>query len=177
MVQESVYQSFITKLSKKIKEFTWELPEAYNLDDSTKKIIGNVEKVLEKATKYGITHLPVHINFVTGVTHTLFKPVVLVDNVPPYFWDNLSNGIPTPVVTVQSFRTTKEAVSLINNTSSFALSIWGNNITTCNELALAANVSCVWINSFGLLSADVPLKDNQNLNCSYLGGSEGENYT
>lgn len=172
LIQESVYESFITKLSKKIKEFTWELPEAYNLDDSTKKMIGNVEKVLEKATKHGIKHLPMHRDFTAGGTQTLFKPVVLLDNVPPYFW-NKSSGIPTPVVTVQSFRTTKEAVSLISNTASFALSIWGNNITVCNELALSANVSNVWINAFGLLNADVALKDNQNLNCSFLGGQKG----
>lgn len=52
-----------------------------------------------------------------------------------------------PVVTLQSFKTTEEAIALSNATDyGLAATIWTQNITTANKVSAAIEVGIVWVN-------------------------------
>ncbi|GBP85050.1 hypothetical protein EVAR_48387_1 [Eumeta japonica] len=61
------------------------------------------------------------------------------------------------IILVEAYRTTKELLALLNAHSCNYLSLWCNDLSTANEVALAADVTNVWINDFGIFDGPAPI--------------------
>lgn len=61
-----------------------------------------------------------------------------------------------PIVTMEIFRTSKEAISLANSSLKDSVSLWSENVSTVYEYTKGLNCNQVWVNSNGILNKQFP---------------------
>ena len=77
-------------------------------------------------------------------------------------------------MTVQSFRTAKEAVALANNTTfGLGASVWSENLSTSLEVALMIKAGTVWINGHNMFDAAAGFGGYRESGFGRDGGKEG----
>ena len=78
-----------------------------------------------------------------------------------------------PVVTLQSFKSTEEAISLANNTQyGLAASVWTENITTAQHVAKTLQMGIVWVNCWMLRDLRTPFGGVKSSGVGREGGWE-----
>ena len=100
--------------------------------------------------------------------------------IEPTVFENLSNDCKVnqeeifgPVVTLQSFKSTEEAISLANDTQyGLAASVWTENITTAQKVALKLQMGIVWINCWMLRDLRTPFGGVKSSGVGREGGWE-----
>lgn len=149
-VQESIYKSFISKLSKRIARIELDEMPIGKLNDFVRKILNDTDAALQYSAMNGVQFVEMHPSFFTDAAKDCFKPLVLLDTcLSDNLWECFDFGKRRmPLVGLQAFRTTKEVVNMINRHPSQALSVWCNNSAISDELAISVDVSCIWINSY-----------------------------
>lgn len=100
--------------------------------------------------------------------------------IEPTVFENLSNDCKVnqeeifgPVVTLQSFKSTEEAILLANDTQfGLAASVWTENITTAQNVALRLQMGIVWINCWMLRDLRTPFGGVKSSGVGREGGWE-----
>ena len=100
--------------------------------------------------------------------------------IEPTVFENLSNDCKVnqeeifgPVVTLQSFKSMEEAISLANDTQyGLAASVWTENITTAQNMALKLQMGIVWINCWMLRDLRTPFGGVKSSGVGREGGWE-----
>lgn len=142
LVQESILPKFLALIKPKIKKF----PEEYlKNEDLTHKITST----LEKLRRMGLVLIhnesdpnPVQSTIVQNVTREFFEEVEFV----------------LPIVTLNVFRTSKEAVGLANSLSGGSASVWCENISMALEIVKELKFENIWINCNGLFNPNFPFQ-------------------
>jgi aminomuconate-semialdehyde/2-hydroxymuconate-6-semialdehyde dehydrogenase len=100
--------------------------------------------------------------------------------IEPTIFENLPNTCSInqeevfgPVVTLQKFTTTAEAISLANN-SSYGLSatIWSNDVAKANAVAAQVQAGVIWINCWLIRDLRTPFGGMKNSGIGREGGNE-----
>ncbi|XP_077293944.1 uncharacterized protein LOC143916629 [Arctopsyche grandis] len=161
-VQESIHKSFISKLSKRIARIELDETPSGKLNDFVRKILNDTDTVLKHSATNGVELVAMHPSFYTDAAKDSFKPLVLLDTcLSDNLWESFDFGKRRmPLVGLQAFRTTKEAVNMINRHPSQALSVWCDNSAISDELATSVDVSCIWINSYERSNPNYSWTDN-----------------
>jgi aminomuconate-semialdehyde/2-hydroxymuconate-6-semialdehyde dehydrogenase len=100
--------------------------------------------------------------------------------IEPTVFENLSNDCKVnqeeifgPVVTLQSFKSTEEAISLANDTQyGLAASVWTESITTAQNIALRLQMGIVWVNCWMLRDLRTPFGGVKSSGVGREGGWE-----
>ena len=61
-----------------------------------------------------------------------------------------------PIVTMEIFRTSKEAISLANSSIKDSVSLWSENVSSVYEYTKGLNCYQIWVNSNGILNKEFP---------------------
>ena len=61
-----------------------------------------------------------------------------------------------PIVTMEIFRTSKEAISLANSSVKDSVSLWCENVSSVYEYTKGLNCYQIWVNSNGILNKQFP---------------------
>ena len=79
-----------------------------------------------------------------------------------------------PVLTVQTFRTPKEAVALANNTKyGLGASVWTENVGLALETAISIRAGAVWVNGHNMFDAAAGFGGYKESGYGREGGREG----
>lgn len=100
--------------------------------------------------------------------------------IEPTVFENLSNDCKVnqeeifgPVVTLHSFKSTEEAISLANDTQyGLAASVWTESITTAQNVALRLQMGIVWVNCWMLRDLRTPFGGVKSSGVGREGGWE-----
>lgn len=149
-------EHFEKKLKDKIIKLETSYPKNFKITTGMNGVLSNLKNVLKFVVDNNIKHIPMPENFYGDDPQYAFKPLILVDNcVEDNFWESKVDKRYQLPVGLQAFRTTKEVLNLVKKNSCYAISIWCDNSSTSDEAALSADVECVWINSYGQMSAPI----------------------
>lgn len=158
IVEESITQTFLSKIEGHLNAFKSGNPMDFDTDISAITIPEQREKIevmIEKTIKSG------------GKVFYSKKMEGMPDK-GIYFPPTLISGIKAgseisdeeifgPVLTVYPFRTEEEAISLANDTKyGLAAGIWSSDVKRAGRVASMINAGTVWINEYHLLSAAAP---------------------
>ncbi len=173
LVQESVEKLFIKKLKSRMEKLR----------------VGNP---LDKSIDIGAIVAPVQLKKIQSIvkkgeregsklwqpswacpTDGLFYPPSIFTNVSPSSFI-AQVEIFGPVLSILSFRTPSEAVSIANNTPyGLAASIWSENINLALDIAPKIKAGVIWINSTNLFDAACGFGGYKESGFGREGGSEG----
>ena len=79
-----------------------------------------------------------------------------------------------PVLTVQTFRTPKEAIALANNSNyGLAASVWSENIGLALETAISLKAGAMWVNAHNIFDAAAGFGGYKESGIGREGGREG----
>ncbi len=142
LVQESILSKFLAIIKPKLKPF----PQEYAInEDLTHKFTSS----LEKLRKIGLVVIqneldsnPIKSTIVQNVTREFLEEIEFV----------------LPIVTLNVFRTSKEAVTLANSLSGGSASVWCENISMAFEIAKGVKCPNVWVNSNGIFNPNFPFQ-------------------
>jgi aldehyde dehydrogenase (NAD+) len=174
LVQESVADRFVDKIKSRMKT----LRTAGSLDkcvdmgaivDRTQR--DNIDSFVNAGRAEGNEIFQVEVP--TNVDSALFYPPTLVTNVHSAS-TLVQEEIFGPVLTVQTFRTPKEAVSLANNTKyGLGASVWTENIGLALETAVSVKAGVVWVNGHNMFDAAAGFGGYRASGFGREGGREG----
>ena len=173
LIQESVEKLFITKLKARMEKLR----------------VGNP---LDKSIDIGAIVAPVQLKKIKSIVKKgekegskLWQPswVCPTDGLfyPPSIFTNVSPSsyiaqveIFGPVLSILSFRTPSEAVSIANNTPyGLAASVWSENINLALDIAPKIKAGVIWINSTNLFDASCGFGGYKESGFGREGGVEG----
>ena len=173
LVQESIEKKFIKKLKKRMEKLRVGNPLDKSIDIGA--IVASVQlkkikQIVKKGEKEGCSlWQPSWASPKEG----LFYPPSLFTNVSPSSYI-AQIEIFGPVLTVLSFRTPSEAVSIANNTPyGLAASVWSENINLALDVAPKIKAGVIWINSTNLFDAACGFGGYKESGFGREGGSEG----
>ena len=173
LVQESVEKIFIRKLKSRMEKLRVGNPLDKSIDIGAivapvqlKKIQSIVKKGEKEGSKLWQPSL-------ACPTDGLFYPPSIFTNVSPSSFI-AQVEIFGPVLSVLSFRTPSEAVSIANNTPyGLAASIWSENINLALDIAPKIKAGVIWINSTNLFDAACGFGGYKESGFGREGGIEG----
>lgn len=173
LVQESVQETLVAKLKDRLSRFRIgdPLDKAIDMGALADPIqAARVEQLTQDAIHDGATAWQPDIACPSG--GCFVRPTLLLD--VDQSNSAVTNEIFGPVLTVQSFRTLKEAGELANNTRyGLAASIWSENIGRCHDMAARLKAGVVWINSANQFDAAVGFGGYKESGYGREGGLEG----
>lgn len=156
LVQESVHENFLAKLTEAAKATTFGTPEK---EDILYGPLNNVNQL--KRVKGFLERLPEHATITTGGKQ--------VEDMPGFFFEPtvvdglkqddeaIQKEIFGPVITVQTFSTEEEAVEMANGVEyGLASSVWTTNHARALRMSRALDFGCVWVNCHIPLVAEMP---------------------
>jgi aldehyde dehydrogenase (NAD+) len=173
LVQESIEKKFIQKLKKRMEKLRVGDPLDKSIDIGA--IVAPVQlKKIDKLVKQGKKDgADLWQPSWTCPTEGLFYPPSLFTNVTPASFI-AQVEIFGPVLSVLTFRTPNEAVSLANNTPyGLAASIWTENINLALDIAPKVKAGVIWINSTNLFDAACGFGGYKESGVGSEGGIEG----
>lgn len=159
LVQEGIFDEFMTLFLKRIKEIKVAPTSDLNAgmgpvvsEKQLKTILGYIEKTKSEGGEllYGGKQLTEGefkngyfvepTAFLINQNHTIFKEEIF-----------------GPVVGITKFKTTEEAVALANNSHyGLAGAVWSKNHETARKVASQLETGTVWINEYHLLNPGMP---------------------
>ncbi|KAL0271945.1 UNVERIFIED_CONTAM: hypothetical protein PYX00_005090 [Menopon gallinae] len=166
IVQESVHQTFLDKITRKIESFTTE--KKYDptfFDDVSGK---ELKRILTECKKAGAKVF----------TPRKFEEIgcwcpVLISEYQSIEWD-FHHQPALPLVMLLVCRTASEAVQLVNNSPfSLGTSVWTENLSQALDMASNIESSLVWINCHGLINASVSFEPSHRSGIGCFGGVDG----
>lgn len=177
LIQEEIYEQFKTALIEKVKALKVGNPLEKNSD------IGAIvsEPHLLKVLSYVELAKSEGGKLLVGGNRLQFSGEIETGFfLEPTIFENLANScrinqeeIFGPVVTLQSFKTTNEAISLANDTQyGLAASVWTENITTAQYVAQALQMGIVWVNCWMLRDLRTPFGGVKSSGVGREGGWE-----
>ena len=173
LVQESVEKLFIKKLKARMEKLRVGNPLDKSIDIGAivapvqlKKIQSIVKKGEKEGSKLWQPSW-------ACPSEGLFYPPTIFTNVSPASFI-AQVEIFGPVLSVLSFRTPSEAVSIANNTPyGLAASIWSENINLALDIAPKIKAGVIWINSTNLFDASCGFGGYKESGFGREGGIEG----
>lgn len=173
LVQECIYEQFKHKLSE--KKLNLGSYENFNLTETTSTQLKIIEDIIEKAKCEGVEVIKME-----DITKSI-SASFLLENISIPLMEDLQSHVGLPVVYVQTFRTFKEAVNLLNSNNfkrdgatsylydekKAALSIWSNSSAISFDMAFAAQTNLVWINNYEISPA-LWHPDNEHFKSMYI---------
>ena len=173
LVQESIEKQFIKKLKKRMEKLRVGNPLDKSIDIGAIVApvqLKKIKEIVKKGEKEGSSlWQPGWACPKEG----LFYPPTLFTNVSPSSYI-AQVEIFGPVLTVLSFRTPSEAVTIANNTPyGLASSIWSENINLALDVAPKIKAGVIWINSTNLFDAACGFGGYKESGFGREGGPEG----
>lgn len=162
IVQESIYEKFLSEMARKIENFTPGEPDFPVLADECWKDLNNL---LSECSKEGAEVL---INR-KCLERRSWGPILVSE----YHQANYHPDL--PVMTLHTCRTASEAVVLANNSSySLGTSVWTEDLSQGLDVASNVDSTLVWINCHGLINASVSFEPSRKSGVGCFGGADGE---
>lgn len=179
LVQEGVQQ----RLVHKIKERMMTLRLGQSLDKCTdmgplvdQRQVDDVQSHIDTAREEGAD---VYQACMDGIprrpdgTEGLWVPPTLITNVSSVS-TIVQEEVFGPVLTVQSFRTAKEAIKLANNTRyGLGASVWTEEMALAMEVAISIKAGTVWVNGHNMFDAAAGFGGYRESGFGRDGGREG----
>ncbi|WP_041793900.1 aldehyde dehydrogenase family protein [Micavibrio aeruginosavorus] len=173
LVQESIYDSFVEKLKRRMQNLRVGNPMDKCVDlgavvDKTQ--LDRITKLVDKAVKDGAEIYQIKD---ACPTKGCFYPPTILTNVEPS--DEIAQiEVFGPVLSVISFRNQQDAVAIANNTRfGLAATVWTENINMALEMAPAIKAGVVWINSSNRFYAGCGFGGYRESGYGREGGKEG----
>jgi aldehyde dehydrogenase (NAD+) len=173
LVQESVYESMLTKLRARMATLRVGAPldKAVDMGAIVAPVqLERMRRMVDQGVQQGAacwqasTRLP---------ERGLFFPPTLLTNVHPSSMV-VQEEIFGPVLVAMSFRTLSEAVELANNTTyGLAASVWSENINVALEVASRVKAGVVWVNGTNFFDAACGFGGYRESGFGREGGREG----
>jgi aldehyde dehydrogenase (NAD+) len=173
LVQESIEERFITKLTKRMSSLRVGDPLDKSVDIGALVAPVQVERIRD-LMKRGVAEGAVvyEPDGMVPAKGCFLKPA-LVTNVSPAN-TLVAEEIFGPVLVAMSFRTPEEAVALANNTKyGLAATIWSENINLALDIAPKIKAGVVWINGTNNFDAAVGFGGYKESGFGREGGREG----
>lgn len=173
LVQEGAQETLVQKLKARLSRFRIgdPLDKAIDMGALADPVqVVRVEQMIADAAHDGATLWQPQIECPKGGCY--IKPTLLLDV------DQASKAVQDeifgPVLTIQSFRTLKEASDLANNTRyGLAASIWSENIGRAHDMASRIKAGVIWINTANQFDAAVGFGGYKESGYGREGGLEG----
>lgn len=173
LVQEGIEDALVAKLQARLSRFRIgdPLDKAIDMGALADPVqVVRVEQMVADAAHDGATLWQPAIDCPKGGCY--IKPTLLLDV------DQASKAVQDeifgPVLTIQSFRTVKEAADLANNTRyGLAASIWSENIGRAHDMARRIKAGVIWINTANQFDAAVGFGGYKESGYGREGGLEG----
>lgn len=173
LVQEGVEDTLVKKLKARLNRFRIgdPLDKAIDMGAMADPVqVVRVDQMVGDAAHDGATLWQPDID--VPKTGCFLKPTLLLD--VGQSSRAVQEEIFGPVLTVQSFRTLKEAADLANNTRyGLAASIWSENIGRAHDMASRIDAGVIWVNSANQFDAAVGFGGYKESGYGREGGLEG----
>jgi aminomuconate-semialdehyde/2-hydroxymuconate-6-semialdehyde dehydrogenase len=177
LIEESIYSTFKKEFLEKTKQLTVGDP----LDENSKQgaIVSKVHfdkimRCIDTARQEGGKILcGGHSVIVEGrCANGYFIEPTIIEGLGPHSQTN-QEEIFGPVVTLQSFKTEEEALTLANATNyGLAATIWTQDISKANRVAAKVESGIIWINCWLLRDLRTPFGGMKNSGVGREGGWE-----
>ena len=173
LVQENMYESFLEKLKRRMRQL--QLGDALDKGIDIGAIVDpmqyeNIDKWVKRGAADGAQVFQPECDLPTT---GCFYPPTLLTNVEAAS-ALAQEEIFGPVLVAMSFRTPSEAVEMANNTRyGLAASIWSENISLALDTARKVKAGSVWINSTNLFDAASGFGGYRESGFGREGGKEG----
>lgn len=161
IIHTSIRDEFVARLLKQVAKLKFGDPMDYHTDIGPIANKPQFEKVLtmiSEALEEGATVVTGgHAQSVEGLSNGYFVAPTILENVKvtDRIWQEEVFG---PVLCVNSFDTTDEAVSLANDSDyGLAAGVWSSDITFANNIASQIDAGTVYINHYRAVSAGAPI--------------------
>lgn len=150
-----VHQDIVDEVISRVVELSKKVPFGDPLDPATKvgaiihdghqeKIDGYVRDAVAAGAKIEIGGTPISID---GLPGAFYGPTVVSGLTPDMAI--ASEEVFGPVLSVLTFRTMDEAISLVNGaTYGLSAGVWSENVHTCLEFARRAQAGTIWTNTW-----------------------------
>jgi aldehyde dehydrogenase (NAD+) len=173
LVQENIAETMVHKLKERMGHL--------RVGDSLDKCVDvgaivdpqqrkSVDELVQKAREEGAE---VYQSCACMPSHGCFYPPTLITSVQPVSVV-VQEEIFGPVLTVLTFRTPKEAISLANNTRyGLGASVWTENFNLGLEVALSIKAGSCWINGHNMFDAASGFGGYRESGFGRDGGKEG----
>lgn len=175
LVQESVFTEVVKKLESRVSKLLIgaSLDKAVDIGPLLRRtVMEEMEKILNRAEEKGLQIIMPKCLCMEPNTY-FFRPAVVV-GAGAEKNTILDNFVGTPVLTVTTFRTAKEAIALANNSlNGLAVSVWTENINLAFEVTKKLEVGIVWVNCYGEFSAGAPFTPRKKSGHGSFCGKEG----
>ncbi len=173
LIQESIAESFVEKVTMRMQKLTLGDPLDKNtdigaiVDPSQKK---RIESIVEQSVNEGATLWQPNMSLPDD---GCFYPPTILTNVET---SNVAASLEIfgPVLSVMSFRDQAEAILLANNTRyGLAASVWSENINRALDVAPQVKAGVVWVNTTNQFDASCGFGGYRESGMGREGGSEG----
>ncbi|XP_039441875.1 uncharacterized protein LOC120422485 [Culex pipiens pallens] len=138
LVQETVQEKFILLLESKLKPFLDNVPYEKEM-----------RAAVNKASETGFRMIQC---LVDGVE---LKPTVVYGANVDFFLEKESTRA-SPILTLNAFRTAKEAITLANTSNGGSVSLWTEELSLALEVAYAVAAQSVWVNCHAVFNPAFP---------------------
>ena len=173
LVQENVYEKLLAKIKFRMARLRLGHPLDKCIDMGAvvdESQLEDVGRMVDTARAEGAT---VHQDCASMPDKGYFYPPTIIYDV-----DSSSTVVQEeifgPVLTIQTFRTVKEAIALGNNTVyGLGSSVWTENLTTALEVALSLRAGSVWVNGHNMFDAAAGFGGYRESGFGRDGGKEG----
>ena len=173
LVQESIFETFLSKLKQRMKTLRIGNP----LDKTTdmgaivsQSQLKNIQSYIDGAKKEGASCW--HTETPLPESGWYFHPTLVTDVFPAH--TIMTEEVFGPVLAVMTFRTHKEAIEIANNTRyGLAASIWSENINLSLDVASKIKAGVIWINSTNEFDAASGFGGYRESGFGREGGREG----
>ncbi|MEO1866224.1 MAG: aldehyde dehydrogenase family protein, partial [Pseudomonadota bacterium] len=173
LVQESIFETFLSKLKQRMKNLRMGNP----LDKTTdmgaivsQSQLKNIQSYIDGAKKEGASCW--HTETPLPESGWYFHPTLVTDVFPAH--TIMAEEVFGPVLAVMTFRTHKEAIEIANNTRyGLAASIWSENINLSLDVASKIKAGVIWINSTNEFDAASGFGGYRESGFGREGGREG----
>ena len=173
LVQESIFETFLSKLKQRMKTLRIGNP----LDKTTdmgaivsQSQLKNIQSYIDGAKKEGASCW--HTETPLPESGWYFHPTLVTDVFSAH--TIMTEEVFGPVLAVMTFRTHKEAIEIANNTRyGLAASIWSENINLSLDVASKIKAGVIWINSTNEFDAASGFGGYRESGFGREGGREG----
>ena len=173
LVQESISETFLSKLKQRMKTLRIGNP----LDKTTdmgaivsQSQLKNIQSYIDGAKKEGASCW--HTETPLPESGWYFHPTLVTDVFPAH--TIMTEEVFGPVLAVMTFRTHQEAIEIANNTRyGLAASIWSENINLSLDVASKIKAGVIWINSTNEFDAASGFGGYRESGFGREGGREG----
>ena len=173
LIQESVEKSFIKKLKARMEKLRVGNPLDKSIDIGAIVApvqLKKIQSIVKKAEKEGSKLW--QPSWACPTVGLFYPPSIFTNVSPSSFIAQVE--IFGPVLSILSFRTPSEAVSIANNTPyGLAASVWSENINLALDIAPKIKAGVIWINSTNLFDASCGFGGYKESGFGREGGIEG----